>query len=44
MRFVWSGISATTARWEQAFSLDGWDTWVSNWAMEFTRASGTRGA
>jgi len=43
VRFVWSGISATTARWEQAFSVDGEKTWVSNWVMEFTRrpASGT---
>lgn len=44
-RFVWSGISATTARWEQAFSLDGGVSWLTNWTMEFTRrpapASGT---
>ncbi|MEU1199047.1 hypothetical protein ABZ446_22885 [Streptomyces sp. NPDC005813] len=37
VRFVWSGISATTARWEQAFSVDGERTWVTNWVMEFTR-------
>ncbi len=37
VRFVWSGISATTARWEQAFSVDGEKTWVTNWVMEFTR-------
>jgi hypothetical protein len=42
VRFVWSGISATTARWEQAFSLDGGGTWLDNWVMRFTRpASGT---
>jgi len=41
VRFVWSGISATTARWEQAFSVDGGETWLTNWIMEFTRASGT---
>jgi hypothetical protein len=37
VRFVWSGISATTARWEQAFSTDGGQTWETNWIMEFTR-------
>ncbi|MEU2916237.1 hypothetical protein ACWCQ0_37015 [Streptomyces massasporeus] len=40
-RFVWSGISATSARWEQAFRVDGADGWVTNWIMEFTRPSGT---
>jgi hypothetical protein len=37
VRFVWSGVSATAARWEQAFSADGGDTWVTNWIMDFTR-------
>ncbi|MCX4766220.1 hypothetical protein OG562_35635 [Streptomyces sp. NBC_01275] len=37
VRFVWSGISATTARWEQAFSTDGGETWLTNWVMDFTR-------
>ncbi|MEU9210961.1 hypothetical protein AB0D27_24185 [Streptomyces sp. NPDC048415] len=37
VRFLWSGISRTTARWEQAFSVDGEKTWVTNWVMEFTR-------
>ncbi|GAA3986623.1 hypothetical protein [Streptomyces plumbiresistens] len=41
VRFVWSGISATTARWEQAFSVDGGATWVTNWSMDFSRPSGT---
>ncbi|MDQ1049850.1 hypothetical protein [Streptomyces sp. V4I2] len=41
VRFVWSGISATTARWEQAFSLDGGAIWVTNWSMDFSRPSGT---
>ncbi|MDN3021972.1 hypothetical protein [Streptomyces sp. S.PB5] len=39
VRFVWSDVSATGARWEQAFSLDDGDTWLTNWVMEFTRAS-----
>ncbi|MCX4987486.1 MULTISPECIES: hypothetical protein [unclassified Streptomyces] len=37
VRFVWSGISETTARWEQAFSLDEGSTWLTNWTMDFTR-------
>jgi hypothetical protein len=39
VRFVWSDVSDTGARWEQAFSLDGGDIWLTNWVMEFTRAS-----
>lgn len=38
VRFVWSDISGTKARWEQAFSEDGGATWETNWVMEFTRA------
>jgi hypothetical protein len=43
VRFVWSGVSPTAAHWEQAFSVDGGETWVTNWTMDFTRppASGT---
>lgn len=37
VRFLWSGISATTARWEQAFSEDGGETWETNWIMDFER-------
>ncbi|UYY58238.1 DUF1579 domain-containing protein [Sphingomonas sp. S2-65] len=36
VRFLWSEISATQARWEQAFSLDG-TTWEVNWIMQFER-------
>ncbi|WP_405974928.1 hypothetical protein OG496_44690 [Streptomyces sp. NBC_00988] len=37
VRFVWSGISASGARWEQAFSVDDGASWVTNWTMDFTR-------
>lgn len=37
VRFVWSGVSGDAARWEQAFSVDGGETWLSNWIMEFSR-------
>ena len=37
VRFLWSNITPTTARWEQAFSTDGGKTWETNWEMDFTR-------
>lgn len=37
VRFVWTRLGADSARWEQAFSLDG-QAWETNWIMEFTRA------
>ena len=38
VRFVWSGVTTPTPRWEQAFSSDGGATWETNWVMEFTPA------
>ena len=38
VRFVWSGVSPTAAHWEQGFSVDGGETWVTNWIMDFSRA------
>ncbi len=38
VRFVWSTISETVRRWEQAFSPDDGATWEVNWVMELTRA------
>jgi hypothetical protein len=37
-RFVWSHITPTSARWEQAYSSDAGRTWETNWIMEFRRA------
>jgi hypothetical protein len=36
IRFIWSEIRPTQARWEQSFSLDG-ETWEVNWIMHFER-------
>ena len=38
VRYIWSAITQTSARWEQAFSVDGDRTWETNWIMELTRA------
>lgn len=36
VRFVWSDITATGARWQQAFRIGNGD-WAQNWEMTFTR-------
>jgi hypothetical protein len=36
-RFIWSDITATSCRWEQALSADGGRSWETNWIMESTR-------
>lgn len=38
VRFVWSAVTARSARWEQAFSADNGTTWEDDWAMTFERA------
>lgn len=37
VRFDWTGITPTSARWEQSFSFDGGRTFEPNWIMELTR-------
>ena len=36
-RYLWSRITAKSARWEQAMSNDLGKTWDTNWVMEFSR-------
>src|SRR5690349_14612760 len=37
VRFIWSGITAKAAHWEQAFSGDGGKSWETNWTAEFSK-------
>ncbi len=37
VRFIWSGITTPSPRWEQAFSEDGGKAWETNWVMELAR-------
>jgi hypothetical protein len=36
-RFLWSHSTAETCHWEQAFSIDGGETWETNWVSDFVR-------
>lgn len=37
LRFIWSEITARSARWEQAYFDETQGAWETNWIMEFTR-------
>lgn len=37
VRHRWSDMTATRARWGQAFSTDSGATWETNWIMSFSR-------
>jgi hypothetical protein len=39
VRFLWSDITPTSARWSQAFSADDGATWETNWVMDFSRVA-----
>ncbi len=39
IRYVWSGITADSAHFEQSFSDDGGKTWELNWISDQTRTS-----
>jgi hypothetical protein len=41
VRYVWSEITETTARWEQSFSTDDGAAWETNWIAEFVRTNPT---
>jgi len=43
VRFRWSGITPTSARWAQAFSTDDGATWETNWTAEFSRPASPAG-
>ena len=36
VRFVWSRTDTPTPRWGQAFSVNGGQTWETNWVMDFS--------
>jgi hypothetical protein len=40
VRYIWSDITPTSARWEQAFSSNLEQIWETNWIMKMTRREG----
>ncbi len=39
VRFLWSGITPRSCRWEQSFSPDDGASWETNWVMDCTRTA-----
>ena len=39
VRYCWDEIAAGSARWSQAYSYDGGETWETNWIMSFARTA-----
>jgi hypothetical protein len=39
VRFEWTDITPSSAHWEQAFSFDGGQRFVTNWVMQFSRTA-----
>jgi hypothetical protein len=39
VRYLWSGITANSAHFEQSFSDDGGKTWEVNWITDQTRVN-----
>lgn len=39
VRYLWSGTTSGSPRWEQFFSLDAGETWLHNWTMDFRARS-----
>jgi hypothetical protein len=37
VRFDWTDITSSSARWKQSFSFDGGESFEANWIMELTR-------
>ena len=40
VRYLWSDLTATSARWQQFFSFDEGVSWHRNWIMDNTRIAG----
>lgn len=40
VRYAWDSRNPDNPRWHQAFSVDGGETWETNWIASFTRTGG----